>query len=208
DAPPWEPLARFERPDGFACFEGERNPSVSTNVHVLEALNKAPPAPEVGRLREKAIAFLKETQGDDGCWIDKWHISPLYTTGHAVIALLDGAPELAARGLRWLVAAQNRDGSWGSPGTDEETAYAVQALAHALLRAPSSGERAVGADAMRQAIRAGAGFLTHRLECSDYPELWVGKGLYTPIHVVRSAVLSACRLAAHVLQPAAVFSRF
>ncbi|MER5261810.1 hypothetical protein ABTZ99_06990 [Actinosynnema sp. NPDC002837] len=45
-------LWRYEGPDCFECFTGERTPSTSTNAHVLDALVAARPvSPRVGRPR-------------------------------------------------------------------------------------------------------------------------------------------------------------
>lgn len=194
-----EPLRRFERADGFACFEAERSPSVSTNVHVLAVLKDLPPDPEGQRLVNKAVTFLADARRDGGYWLDKWHISPLYTTAHGLIAALGVAPDLAASALRWVVAAQNEDGSWGKPGTDEETAYAVQGIGVALQEDAPLVERIVGEAAAIRCLQAGAAYLKGRLPVWEYPELWVGKGLYAPVYVVRSAVLSACRIADRLL---------
>ena len=82
-----------------------------------------------------------------------------------------------------MVATQRPDGSWGwfSKGTPEETAYAVQAL----MLAPA--DVLAG---MRDQLRRAAAYL-NETEAEPVIPMWVGKTLYGPTQVVRSAVLSA-----------------
>ena len=103
-------------------------------------------APVLGVL---AQSFLDKQQRTDGAWTPLWfgnqHLSeeenPLYGTAHVVLALREiseaGREEilpLARRGEAWIAAAQNTDGGWGgihgAPSTTEETALALEALAH------------------------------------------------------------------------------
>jgi hypothetical protein len=82
-----------------------------------------------------------------------------------------------------LRESQREDGSWGwfSRGTPEETAYAVQALmlAPAELRA-----------GLKAQLNRAAAYL-NETEGEPVIPMWVGKTLYGPTQVVRSAVLSA-----------------
>lgn len=180
-------LLPFERDDCFSCFPFERNTSISANARVLEALKEGP----AGRDRyhaqiAKIVAYLREQRIDGRFWRDKWHVSPYYATTQVVLAARDIADELVAPTQRWLLETQRRDGSWGwYTGTSEETAYAMQAL----LALANNADAAVDA-----ALAHGADFLMDHFNRTDYPELWVGKGLYTPYAVVRSAVISALRL--------------
>jgi len=88
--------------------------------------------------------------------------------------------------VEWLLRTQNVDGSWGTYlPTAEETAYAIQALwiwnEHAA-RVP------------KDALRDGARWLQEHMD-PPYPPLWIGKCLYNPNLVIRSAVVSALALA-------------
>ena len=95
------------------------------------------------------------------------------------------ADELFACTGGWLLETQRPDGSWGQyEGTSEETAYALQALLTLRPAAP----------ALESALARGAAYLAERFDDTDYPELWIGKGLYTPYAIVRSAIISALRL--------------
>lgn len=178
-------LMQFEGEDHFRCFPYERNPSISANVHLLDALHVAPNFSGRDRAIQKVLTFLERSRTFRTFWFDKWHASPYYTTAHALLALGDNR-SLSDDAVFWIVNTQNTDGSWGyyEIGTAEETAYCLQALA-AYRRNGGSVERSV--------LERGAEYLTNSLErlAVDYTPLWIGKSLYTPTWVVHSAVLSA-----------------
>ncbi len=171
-------LEQFEEKAWFRCFEMERNPSISANIHILDAVRRTADYPRRQEVLDKLLAFLRRTIRADGSWLDKWHISPYYCTGHAVLALGELEPELTSRALGYLVATQNPDGGWGVTGgsTEEETAYALQALA--------SQNSTGGYD---KVIEAGQRYMSAGPR--PHAELWVDKGLYCPIDVVESACL-------------------
>jgi halimadienyl-diphosphate synthase len=165
----------------FLTYFFEMNPSVSTNIHVLDLVNSCPNFPEREIILEKLLYFLKRCM-EDGHWMDKWHISPYYPTCHAVFPLCHVDPSLADRIISWIIDSQNSDGTWGAEGgTHEETAYAMQALLYYTMF------EQVDADCTLQA-------LTHI--DTAYPldspaNLWIGKVLYCPTRVVQSSSLSA-----------------
>jgi hypothetical protein len=180
----------------FACFPGERTPSVSTNAHVLEALALHLARRPGTRARfagpaAAAAGWLREQQHADGSWSDKWHASPYYATACCVTALalhggaLHGGagPGPLDRAAAWLHGTQRADGSWGRwHGTVEETAYAVQALA----AVPMPGAAA--------AVRRGVAYLADAPPDTPHPPLWHAKDCYAPVAVVRAARLAALRL--------------
>ncbi|HEY9667384.1 MAG TPA: prenyltransferase/squalene oxidase repeat-containing protein [Coleofasciculaceae cyanobacterium] len=203
---PIEPscLLTYESETCFRCYDGERNPSVSTNAHILEAFGNY-----IARCRlsvpkyEQAIAkistYLLSAQQQDGSWFDKWHASPYYATACSVLALQHfGKSNIAAalkRAITWVLHTQRDDGSWGFwCGTLEETAYALQIL---LLAGQS--EDAV---TIRKVVRRGERFLTKHLNAPpNHPvhmPLWHGKELYSPRRIVRAAVLSILYLCATI----------
>lgn len=179
-------LLAWEKDEHFCCYELEANPSVSTNVHVLGALRHAGLGVE-HPLIHKVLRFLRRTQRAGQFWFDKWHASPYYTTAHAAIACAGYEDVLAENAISWMLETQHADGAWGYyMPTAEETAYCLQALAVWKRN---------GGQVPDDALRRGAGWLRHHAE-PPYPPLWIGKCLYTPEWVVRSAVLSALILTA------------
>ena len=186
-------LMQFEEDDHFRCFPYERNPSISANVHLLDALRVAPDFPDRARAIRKVTAFLERSRTLQTFWFDKWHASPYYTTAHAILAL-GGAHQLTDDAIFWIINTQNADGSWGyyESGTAEETAYCLQAL---VAYWNSGGMVA------RSVLQSGAEFLAASAErlSMRYAPLWIGKSLYTPTWVVHSAVLSALAMAESVL---------
>ncbi len=180
-----EAVQSFEEDEYYRCYHLEANPSVSANVHVLSALREAGFGPDHPSVT-KVIGFLDRTQAAWPFWFDKWHASPYYPTAHAIIACAGYQEELTAQAVEWILHTQKQDGSWGFYlPTAEETAYCLQSL----VIWKRWGHR-VPADA----IRRGAAWLAERIDGS-YPPLWIGKCLYCPELVVRSAVLSALILA-------------
>jgi halimadienyl-diphosphate synthase len=177
------PLRPFEGVNFFFTFPLERDPSVTANAHVLEVLQAVPPFPRQHLIQQKVVRYLRDARVDGDHWVDKWHISPFYATAHAVSALLATAPDLCQPAFTWLRNAQREDGSWGafSKGTPEETAYAVQALmlAPAELQAELAGTFARAAAYLNES------------EGQPVTPMWVGKTLYGPNEVIRSAVISA-----------------
>jgi halimadienyl-diphosphate synthase len=177
-----ESLLHYEEDDHFVGFQHERGTPVSANARVLEALSQRPDrfAAQVS----KAKTFLLDSRRDGAWWYDKWHFSPYYATAQAVFALAsDVVPGTLSGTRQWLLDRQHPDGSWGAAGGQpEETAYAVLSL-------DALGERhgPVPAEILRRA----GDYLGEHLDDTDFAELWIGKGLYTPTAVVRATVLSA-----------------
>ncbi|NCB08502.1 MAG: squalene--hopene cyclase [Bacteroidia bacterium] len=103
---------------------------------------------------EGALKYLEKRQSKNGSWLPLWfgnqqnegHLNPVYGTARVVTYLKDAAlhnwlsepvktrlNKMIRKGNDFLVTVQNEDGSWGGnkniPGTIEETALAVSALA-------------------------------------------------------------------------------
>ncbi|HEX3629886.1 MAG TPA: hypothetical protein VHW91_05420, partial [Candidatus Dormibacteraeota bacterium] len=177
------PLRPFEGVSFFFTFPLERDPSVTANAHVLEVLQAVPPFPRQHLIQQKVIKYLRDARVDGDHWVDKWHGSPFYATAHAVFALITSAPDVCEPAFSWFLKSQREDGSWGwfDRGTAEETAYAVQAL----MLAPEALQVRLAAP-----LHKAAQYLN---ETEDEPvtPMWIGKTLYGPAQVIRSAVLSA-----------------
>jgi halimadienyl-diphosphate synthase len=150
---------------------------------VLEVLQVCPPFPRQHVILQKVVKFLRDARVDGDHWVDKWHGSPFYATAHAVFALTASAPDACLPAFNWFRKNQRDDGSWGwfSKGTPEETAYAVQAL----TLAPAAWQAEI-----REPLRRAAAYL-NETEGEPVIPMWVGKTLYGPTQVIRSAVLSA-----------------
>ena len=175
----------FEEEDYFRCFDLEANSSISANIHVLGALGQAGLNQKNSAVR-KIIRFLSKEKGSDHYWVDKWHTSAYYTTAHAIIACAGIANELVADSIQWILSSQNSDGSWGTYiKTAEETAYAMQALWVWNDKV---------AKISKTPLKRGARWLIDNMN-KPYPPLWIGKCLYSPNLVIRSAIISALALA-------------
>jgi halimadienyl-diphosphate synthase len=178
-----EGVRYYEEKDLFRCYRLEANPSISTNVHALSALRQAGLDAQHPMVI-KVLDFLKRTQSLQLFWFDKWHASPYYSTGHAVVASAGYTDDLVRNAVFWILETQNEDGSWGYYlPTAEETAYCLQALV--------AWQRA-GNPVAPEAIKKGAVWLADHAGL-PYPPLWIGKCLYCPELVVHSAIL--CTLA-------------
>jgi halimadienyl-diphosphate synthase len=176
-------LLPFEQESCFSCFPYERNSSVGANTHVLEAFVSSWDRWRYAAPIRKILAYLRSTRLDGAYWYDKWHLSPFYATSQVALATREIDCDLGTSILPWLLETQLADGSWGwFGGTSEETAYAMQALMSGVL--PQDSYR-------RAALDRGARYLSERFDDTDYPELWVGKSLYTPYPIVQAAVIGA-----------------
>jgi halimadienyl-diphosphate synthase len=175
----------YEEKDHFRCFDLEVNPSISANIHILDALRQVGLNQKNASV-QKIIRFLQKAKAQNAFWVDKWHSSAYYPTAHAVIACANVANELVEDSVKWILQTQNKDGSWGSYlSTAEETAYAMQALwfwNEHVAKVP------------KNVLKNGARWLKEHMD-QPYPPLWIGKCLYNPNLVIRSAVISALALA-------------
>lgn len=179
-------IFRYEDDDHFRCYDLEANPSLSTNIHVLGALRASGHTPENSSVA-KVLRFLQGQKDPAGYWKDKWHASPYYPTAHAIITLSGFYNDLAKDAVDWILRTQNRDGSWGfyEMPTAEETAYCLQALS---VWRQHYGTVPFGV------IENGIYWLVNHMD-PPYPPLWIGKCLYSPILVIRSAILGALAIA-------------
>jgi halimadienyl-diphosphate synthase len=185
-------LARYEVPNAeiFRTYEFERNPSVSTNIHALEAIRIIKDYPNRTEKIAAICSMLLQNQHYGLYWTDKWHASPFYTTSHALIALLKADPkmvETCSDSIEWLLNIQRADGSWGffDRGTAEETAYVILALQHAASYTSIKWD----------VIARGVDYLLANADLENphavYPEIWLGKCLFSPYDIVKSAILAA-----------------
>jgi hypothetical protein len=75
--------------------------------------------------------LIRETQTPEGFWPSYFYPSRYFAT-HMFLDLIHGRASMAAaeqKGIAFLRASQNADGSWGEPGDPYETALATSSLA-------------------------------------------------------------------------------
>ncbi len=183
-APDIDSVLAFEEEEHFRTYHFEANSSRSVNIHSLGALRTS--GFDIGHPTiQKLLRYLQSTKISDAYWVDKWNLSPYYTTSHAIIACAGFADYLVESSIDWILSTQNPDGSWGQHGsTAEETAYALQAL---------NIWKQKGGQVSQDAIKKGVIWLESHRE-PPYAPLWIGKGLYCPTNVVKSAIISALQL--------------
>ena len=180
-------LLAYERERHFAVLKHERDPSVSVNLHVLEALDTIP-AQARPRVRDKILGYVLGARHHGTFWIDKWHVSPYYPTSRALMILPPYVPDELDATVTWLLATQYASGAWGHyEPTAEETALTLLALLkyHREVR-PLPHEPLHRA--ARYLVLEGGPFQEY------YPELWFSKVLYAPTVVVRSTIVGALGL--------------
>ncbi|RME32617.1 MAG: squalene--hopene cyclase [Gammaproteobacteria bacterium] len=66
---------------------------------------------------ERAIAFLRQEQEEDGSWFGRWGTNYIYGTWSVLTALEVAGVDMSAgwvrRAVEWLLEVQNEDGGWG-----------------------------------------------------------------------------------------------
>ncbi len=182
-----EPVLNYEEQDFFRCFELELNLSFSANIHVLGAL-RAAGVPATDPAVQKVKRLLQSAQ----FWFDKWHISPYYPTTHAIMAGVGLTDDIFHDAIKWILETQKPDGSWGYfDSTAEETAYCIQAL---------MVWKSAGYDVDANTLINGIEWLKQHGQ-PPYTRMWVGKCLYAPTWVIRSAVVSAIQMVEQAVSP-------
>lgn len=186
---------------------------------------------------ERAIGrgweYLRRTQRADGSWAPLWfgnqdrddEENPIYGTAKVLLAYRDAgrgqAPEVA-RAIRFLIAAQHADGSWGGGesmrlsfrpaaselperssdfsdwpciGSVEETALAVEALASFPDRPESRSALSSGTALLAELVASGRYRRTSPIGFY-FARLWYDEKLYPPIltaSALREATARATR---------------
>ncbi len=128
--------------------------AVSTCIEIYGDVLSTQAAKKNKRFCQRALQYLRKHQREDGSWLPLWfgnqqvdgHANPVYGTARVITYLKDMSQhewlkederlrleQLMHSGSYYLGGAQNEDGSWGGqkgcPGSLEETALAVAALA-------------------------------------------------------------------------------
>lgn len=190
DAPEPAVFETYEEEDHFRCYRFERNISVDVHIHLVMALRQTPDFPRRDDMLLKAVNVLSRYLQSDFI-TDKWHVSPYYSTAHAVIALNGLADHLIEDQIYWLCHTQQADGRWtfypNFPGAAvEETSLALLAL---LIVQKQNGS------IPHAIIKRGMEYLTqHYHHHQDLPALWVAKTVNHPLHITRSIFLATFAL--------------
>lgn len=180
-------LLAYERDQYFAVLDYERDPSVSANLHILEALGTLPEK-DRPRVRDKILGYVLRARRYGTFWTDKWHASVYYPTSRALMILPVYMPDEMDGTLEWILSTQHTSGAWGQyMPTAEETAHTLFALLnyHRTTR-----------PLPHEPLRRAAQYLltTERPFNDRYPEMWISKALYAPTVVIRSVILAALGL--------------
>jgi halimadienyl-diphosphate synthase len=175
----------YEHDQHFCCYPGELDQSLSVNIRLIAALQMDRQYQHFDNWTQKISAMLRRFDLTGYFWFDKWHVSPYYLTATAVWSLHGIVDDLLPSRIKWMLHTQRDDGGWGyyNHSTVEETAYCL----HALLYWDEHTTERIDPNILESAAQ----YLTDRFDDTHYPAMWIGKSLYTPRNVVRSAVLSA-----------------
>jgi halimadienyl-diphosphate synthase len=180
-------LLDFEEDRWFSVHKHESNPSVSANLHILEALEVIPEEHR-GRVREKILAHLFAIRRGGAYWRDKWHASVYYPTTRALAILSEYERSRLGPTVEWLLANQRPDGSWGEhlPTVEETSLVLLSLLQYHRTAGPLPEEP----------MRRAAAYLLAGDGSTDrgFPELWIGKSLYAPVFVIEVVRLAALAL--------------
>jgi halimadienyl-diphosphate synthase len=171
----------FEDLEYFRRYPVDPSTSVLTNAHALGALRQAGYDSQHPTV-QKIFRYLERTRTADGFWNDSSHFSPYYATSKVVMVNAGWPAFDLVPSVQWIQQTCRANGSWGAyQPTAEETAYCLQAL---CVWKKSGGE------VSGEMLRRGADWLKAHREV-PHASLWIGKCLYSPDVIIRSAVLSA-----------------
>lgn len=188
-----EDLDVFYSPEGgyYQTFLFERDPSLSTNIHISQVLAMTN-SPHL----ESVLQWLQHEIKEEGNIVCKWHISPFYAMGEvARVAKRIRHPlaqTLAIDAAEYLLARQKPDGGWGlGNSTIEETGYAVLGLTAVFDKIHERRQQDVFIDRLYRALMRSKAYLDTfeaslwMSHASSYPPLWVGKSNYCLKPLVR-----------------------
>jgi squalene-hopene/tetraprenyl-beta-curcumene cyclase len=164
---------------GFAAFDAENTcyylneipfadhgalldpPTSDVTARVVAALARIG-RPQDKAALERAIAYLRDEQEDDGSWFGRWGTNYIYGTWSVLSAFAQAGiladDPAVRRAVDWLVARQNVDGGWGESNASyapqhpavAKSANTPHQSAWALLALLAAGE--AGSDAVRRGI--------------------------------------------------------
>jgi halimadienyl-diphosphate synthase len=184
----------YEEEDHFRCYRFERNISLDVHIHLVMALRQTPDFPRRDDMLLKAVNVLSRYLQSDFI-TDKWHVSPYYSTAHAVIALNGLADHLIEDQIYWLCHTQQEDGRWTFYPNFPRAAVEETALALLALLSVQKQNGSIPHDI----IKRGMDYLTaHYHQHQDLPALWVAKTVNHPFHITCSIFLATFALYAQL----------
>jgi squalene-hopene/tetraprenyl-beta-curcumene cyclase len=138
---------------------------------------------------KRAVGWLRTQQDGDGRFEAMWYRD--HTAGTAVVLeALARAGADVSEPRRWLLSTQNVDGSWSdgqpeTPGTVEETAWALRALLHAGVPAANP-----------TAVRAARWLLDAQLPSGEWPAAPVSEWIRNCYRYFNTAITNGLALRA------------
>jgi squalene-hopene/tetraprenyl-beta-curcumene cyclase len=198
---------------GWAAFDRDINREVLTRVpfadhnamldpscpditaRVLEALGHygyGVEHPQVCR----AIAFLRKTQDERGCWIGRWGVNYIYGTWQVLCGLnsigFDMQDAMVRRAVAWLRKAQQSGGGWGETCRSyDDPSLAGQGTPTASQTAWALLALIAGGECDSEAVRSGIDYLlkTQEADGNWCEDLFTGTGFpkvfYLKYHLYR-----------------------
>ena len=151
------------------------------------------------RAEERMFAFLERSQQKNGSWFPLWFgnqsmpddVNPYYGTAKVLLALAETKRDhvMTLNGLRYLIASQNVDGSWGN--SVEETAVVVEALTTFADRAEVAAAYHRGLNWLLESVESDR-FVQASPIGLYFAKLWYYEDLY-PVIFTASALRQALR---------------
>ncbi len=183
-------LLAYESDEHFLTYPFEIEPSIMTNMHVLDALLINPEYNAEIQIN-KVLSFIKkQTLGGRYLEGNKYNASSLIQTGNLVLSLLPSLPEIAVSYVEWLQDQFRWDvGLWGTQAPSvEESAHALLGLLWAKKHGLSVDDEIlrIAYESLRKETKNG--FITHD------SFLWTAKVQYSPTEINRAQILSALYL--------------
>lgn len=172
----------FETEEGFYCYFGESESSISHIANMIDSLEiSEQPAEETerNRLTKKATDFAKSHLLER--LSDKWNTSKYYTYSRIPFYNKNGFEDFTTSAFKSITESQNGNGSWGKSGGDpEETSWAVIALLKI-----NEGNTAVSDKSL---VKAYEYLLANNIN-APMRSNWISKVLYCPINIRNALIL-------------------
>ncbi len=183
-------LFTYESDGHFLTYPFEIEPSIMTNMHVLDALLINPEYNAEIQIK-KVLSFIKsQTLGGRYLEGNKYNASSVIQTGNLLLSLLPSLPEIAISYAEWLQDQFRwEQGMWGTQTPSvEESAHALLGLLWAKKHGLSIDDEILKRGYVTLQKETRNGFTTHD------SFLWTAKVQYSPTEINRAQILSALYL--------------